>query len=542
MATAATARPAIISRAAWGARESLRRASPEYSATVKAAFIHHTVQTNRYAPSESAALVRADYLYHVNSRGWNDIGYNFLVDRYGRVFEGRYGGITRPVLGAHAGGFNTNSTGVAMLGTFTSSRPPAAMLSALKRLLAWKLDLTHVDPAGKTILQSAGGANVRYPAGRKLFTRTIIGHRSTSFTACPGGPTINLLRSIRAGVARIGRPKIYRGSVSPRRVQPARGVATGVYARFTGKARWRVTVTGSNRATVRSFTGVGASARVRWSGRTASGALAPPGWATVTVTASAGGRSARPAVSRVFVDRPAPPAGTSTGGFSAGAWAVNNVNAEQRSRSSRVFGSYRFSRAGDLPIVGDWDGDGTQTVGVARPDRAANTNRFLLRNSSGPLRQYRFGRYGDRIVVGDWSPDSDRSWTPAAIRGGRWTLRATNADTSATSTVSFGQAGDRYLAGDWDGDGDFTPGYRRGATFHFRNTLGPGPEFTTTFGRADDLGFVGDWNGNGTWTPGVLRAGVKWYLKNSFSGSAATVGLAKQTKGTPVVGDWDNRP
>ena len=88
VATAATARPAIVSRRGWGAVESLRRAGPDYSSTVKAAVIHHTVQTNRYAPSESAALVRADYLYHVRSRGWNDIGYNFLVDRYGRVFVG----------------------------------------------------------------------------------------------------------------------------------------------------------------------------------------------------------------------------------------------------------------------------------------------------------------------------------------------------------------------------------------------------------------------------------------------------------------------
>ncbi|HEV2918045.1 MAG TPA: N-acetylmuramoyl-L-alanine amidase, partial [Actinomycetota bacterium] len=172
VATAATARPAIVSRKGWGAVESLRRAAPDYSSTVKAAVIHHTVQTNRYAPSESAALVRADYLYHVRSRGWNDIGYNFLVDRYGRVFEGRYGGITRAVLGAHAGGFNTYTTGVAMLGTFSSSRPPAAMLASLKRLLAWKLDLTHVDPRGLTALTSAGGANTRYPAGRRVAAHT----------------------------------------------------------------------------------------------------------------------------------------------------------------------------------------------------------------------------------------------------------------------------------------------------------------------------------------------------------------------------------
>jgi hypothetical protein len=160
-ATAMTTRPPIISRARWGADESVRRSSPSYSRTVKAAFVHHTVQANSYSPLESAALIRADYVYHVRSRGWNDIGYNFVVERYGRVFEGRYGGVTRPVLGAHAGGFNTNITGVALLGTFTTSRPPGGMLAGLQRLLAWKLDLTHVDPRGLTALTSAGGANQR---------------------------------------------------------------------------------------------------------------------------------------------------------------------------------------------------------------------------------------------------------------------------------------------------------------------------------------------------------------------------------------------
>jgi N-acetylmuramoyl-L-alanine amidase len=154
-AVAMTSQPAIISRARWGADERVRRAAPSYSGTVKAAFVHHTVQSNGYSPSESAALVRADYLYHVRKRGWNDIGYNFLVDRFGRVFEGRYGGVTRPVLGAHAGGFNTDTTGVAMLGTFSNRRPPAAMRAAMQRLLAWKLDLTHVDPRGQVTLTAA---------------------------------------------------------------------------------------------------------------------------------------------------------------------------------------------------------------------------------------------------------------------------------------------------------------------------------------------------------------------------------------------------
>jgi len=403
VATAATVQPRIISRAGWGADERIRRNSPEYSDTVKAAFVHHTVQSNSYSPSESAALIRADYLYHVGSRGWNDIGYNFLVDRYGRVFEGRYGGITRAVLGAHAGGFNTDTTGVALLGTFTTARPTSYMLAGLERLLAWKLDLTHVDPTGLTVLTSAGGANVRYPAGRRVVARTILGHGSTSYTTCPGSPTLRLLSSIRSAVSRIGRPKIYGGSATTSRVRPEQGGYAGVHARFSPTVRWRVAVTGSNGSTVRSFTGTGTEAKVRWNGRATGGALAPPGWATMTVTAAAGGATARPVVSRVFVDRTPPPAGSSTGGFAAGLWRVNNANAEQLSTSAPVFASYRWGRSGDLPVVGDWDGDGTQTVGIVRPNAALDSNHLLLRNGDGSLLDFWYGRHGDRILVGDWT-------------------------------------------------------------------------------------------------------------------------------------------
>ena len=541
VATAATARPRIISRAAWGANEAIRRASPDYSDTVKAAFVHHTVQSNSYSPSESAALVRSDYLYHVRTRGWNDIGYNFLVDRYGRVFEGRYGGVTRAVLGAHAGGFNTNSTGVALLGTFTTARPTAPMLAGLHRLLAWKLDLTHVDPQGLTVLTSAGGANTRYPAGRRVVVRTILGHRSTSYTTCPGDPTIARLASIRRTVARIGRPKIYGGAATVSRVSPERGGYAGVHARFSGVVRWKVAVIGSNGARVRSFSGTGTSAKVRWNGRLGNGDLAPQGWATITVTAAAGGASARPVTSRVFVNRAVPPSGTSTGGFVEGRWRVSNANAEQLSTSARVFTSYRWGRAGDIPVVGDWDGDGTQTVGVVRPSAARDSNHLLLRNSNGSVLDFWYGRHGDRLVVGDW--DANGTWTPAAVRNGVWSIRNSNATGPADTTVNFGAPGDNYLAGDWDGDGDFTPGVQRNGTFWLRNTGGSGPsEVRVRFGRPADRGFAGDWNGNGTWTPGILRSGVHWYLKDSFTGTAAKVALKKQTPGRPVVGDWDNRP
>jgi len=148
-------RPAIITRAGWGANESLRRGPPEYAPALKMVFVHHTDTASVYPCSDSARIVRGIYAYHVLANGWNDIGYNFLIDRCGRVFEGRYGGITRPVVGAHARGFNTGSSGIAMIGTFTSTPPTRAARRSLRELIAWRLDLAHVDPTSKVLMTTA---------------------------------------------------------------------------------------------------------------------------------------------------------------------------------------------------------------------------------------------------------------------------------------------------------------------------------------------------------------------------------------------------
>ena len=130
----------------WGANEAIRRAPPCYAQSVQFAIVHHTAGTNSYTASQSAAIVRGIEVYHVKGNGWNDIGYNFLVDKYGQVFEGRYGGIDKPVIGAHAEGFNTGSVGVAVLGNYGSTAPPAAARTRSANLLAWRLDVAHVDP------------------------------------------------------------------------------------------------------------------------------------------------------------------------------------------------------------------------------------------------------------------------------------------------------------------------------------------------------------------------------------------------------------
>ena len=131
---ARASQPTIIRRAQWNADEAIVRARPYYASAVHFAVVHHTAGTNSYSASESAAIVRGIERYHVLGNGWNDIGYNFLVDKYGQVFEGRAGGITRNVVGAHAEGFNTGSTGVAVLGNYDSQRLSAAARAALVKI------------------------------------------------------------------------------------------------------------------------------------------------------------------------------------------------------------------------------------------------------------------------------------------------------------------------------------------------------------------------------------------------------------------------
>ena len=144
--TAAAGMPRIVARSAWQANEEIRRAKPDYADTLRMAHVHHTAGTNSYTRLQAPAVVRAIQLYHVEGNGWNDIGYNALVDRFGTVYEGRFGGIDRNVVGAHARGFNTGSFGIAVMGDFRTVDPPAAAVDALVPTLAWRLDLAHVDP------------------------------------------------------------------------------------------------------------------------------------------------------------------------------------------------------------------------------------------------------------------------------------------------------------------------------------------------------------------------------------------------------------
>ena len=193
--------PVIIGRQQWGADEALKCGNTVYDNGVRAAVVHHTAGSNDYQPQDSAGIVRSAYEYHTRTLGWCDIAYNALVDKYGQVFEGRAGGIDRPVEGAHTGGFNENTWGVAMIGEFNTIPPTPIQLRTTGRLLGWRLGLDRVDPLGNVALTSAGGGFTHFAGGVTPTLPTIFTHRDVGNTECPGNAAyaeLGLLRDIAA--------------------------------------------------------------------------------------------------------------------------------------------------------------------------------------------------------------------------------------------------------------------------------------------------------------------------------------------------------
>ena len=224
--------PAVVSRREWGARKCPPREAPSYG-VVRAAYVHHTVSLNDYSPAEAPGIVLAICRYHRYSNGWNDIGYQALVDKYGVLYEGRAGGLDRPVLGAHAQGFNAQSTGIASIGDNSSVGLSDTALDALAGYIRWKLTLHGQPLSGQTTLVSAGGATSRYGGGARVRVPRVLGHRDTNSTACPGSALYYQLDDLRARVST---------------GEPLPGLATFLSASLSrSRVRYRraVTVTGT---------------------------------------------------------------------------------------------------------------------------------------------------------------------------------------------------------------------------------------------------------------------------------------------------------
>jgi hypothetical protein len=192
----------ITPRANWGADSIPPRSAPSYGA-VQAAFVHHTVTANEYQSVDSAGIVLGICRYHRDANGWNDIGYNFLVDRFGQVFEGRAGGVDQAVIGAQAQGYNAHSTGVAVIGTHAAVPVGDMTLGALAILIGWKLAIHACPPIGQITLTSAGGDANRYASGTPVTFERISGHRDADTTTCPGEALYAQMAALRVAAQRV---------------------------------------------------------------------------------------------------------------------------------------------------------------------------------------------------------------------------------------------------------------------------------------------------------------------------------------------------
>lgn len=282
-ADATAALPPIIMRAAWGADESKRARGPVYSDTIKVGFVHHTASSSNYSPDQAAAQMRMLYGYYTDVLKYSDLAYNFLVDRFGRLYEGRAGGIELPVIGGHTAGFNTDTFAISAIGNFDETQPNAtdgaAMRESISSLLAWKLGLYHRDPLGTTTLTSNfGGGTSLYEPGEVAKTNVIEGHGEIGSTACPGKYIRAWLPQIRTMAAEKVGPSIF----NPRVTGSTWGNPQALNVSFTTNAplAWTMTVTSLCGTVVRKLSGTVASAgtaTITWNGLKAKGVRAPPG-------------------------------------------------------------------------------------------------------------------------------------------------------------------------------------------------------------------------------------------------------------------------
>lgn len=151
-----------------------------YPKEIKKIVIHHTSSTKNLDDPQKA--IRDIYAWHTLSRGWGDIGYNYIIDQQGNIYEGRFGG--EMVVGAHSGTGNFGSIGIALLGNYQDNEPPEAVLNALVKLIKNKAQLYNIDTTGSSMF-------------RGEFTYNILGHKDFMSTACPGEKLYDLIPLIR---------------------------------------------------------------------------------------------------------------------------------------------------------------------------------------------------------------------------------------------------------------------------------------------------------------------------------------------------------
>ncbi|GAC1410858.1 MAG: hypothetical protein NVSMB57_04970 [Actinomycetota bacterium] len=285
-ANAAPQTPVIKTRNQWGANERWRRCCPKYSTSVESVIVHHTDDSNTYTQADAPAVVRAIYHYHRYSRDYDDIAYNFLIDRFGTIYEGRFGGIDKAVMGAHSEGMNHQTVGIALIGTFNTVYPSRAMSDALAKLLTWKMDLHHIPASGTVQMTSSGSHKLR--KGQVIALQRIAGHRDVQSTDCPGNRFYGMLPGLRTKVMGWGSPKFYVDS-QPRLIRPGDGKHDSATVKFWSNdtLNWKINFADPSGKVRRSVTGSGKSGEGSWDGvDSQTTALSDTGIGFVTVEAT----------------------------------------------------------------------------------------------------------------------------------------------------------------------------------------------------------------------------------------------------------------
>ncbi len=498
-----TPKPQIFSRAQWGADESMRDSGSLHYYEVHAGFVHHTVNANDYTRAQVPALIRGIYAYHVRSRGWSDVGYNFLVDRFGRIWEGRAGGVARPVVGAHTLGYNDYAFAMSAIGNFELVQPRQKMLAAYGRLFAWKLSLHGVD-----------AASTRQQVGPTTF-QAINGHRDAASTACPGKYLYAKLPVIRALAAADQQG----WSGRDRQTDLASTPNADLIVRRASDGQAFVVPTGG----LSSFTTQQVS--TGWTGQDTF-------VATPDVTGDGKGDLGIRGADGVFRIHP----GDGQGGFGAPV------------RPTRLLaGRDRISAAGDL------DEDGNADLIARNP--ATGRLEVLLGNGKGGFARHRLatGWNGYRLIVGAGDLDGDgHTDVVATTTDGHLVLRRGTGDGRLTAPTQLAGDYSAYVA--ITGFGDYT---HDGRPDLFAREAGTGKSFIlpargTGYGHAIGpfarlRGVVGisgaDLTGSGESDLVGRRDGALLVIENAGSfevGGAINTGMNLASANTILnVGDWD---
>lgn len=239
-------KPRVITRKQWGANEKLGSSWNTLSNGVKSIYIHHTAGANSYTRQQAPAIVRGIHSYHTVAMRWPDIGYQFLADKYGNIYQGRRNATVDTPIGAQAGGYNTGTIGVSALGNYQTVRPTPELLKAMTDVVAWKAYEYGIDPVGTTTLVTgqSSKSTTKARSGTRVRVNTILGHRDTNYTACPGIYLYDQLPKMRTDVSDlIGAAQVVAGSpvdvlALPTRVAPTASQAPVQWSR-TSTYKWR---------------------------------------------------------------------------------------------------------------------------------------------------------------------------------------------------------------------------------------------------------------------------------------------------------------